>query len=582
MYAIIRVAKVKSLGSLSGLSRHHTRASPTPNANTKAREAVRVLVGSGNPYNDAKALLPAKVRKNGVLAMEHLLTASPEYFRPSNPSDAGEYDQKLMEEWTLRAVEFLKDRYGSNLASAVLHLDESTPHIQALVIPKRADGKLDAATLFCPETLTDLQDRYAAAMEPLGLTRGLEGSKAKHEPIQAHYARVNRPTPPIPSIKTPRPSLPDRTIAEKVPFSDAKRLRDEAEAEAKAKQERRNAEIAIRRKAVDEALPVLIEKSKAFDERKKADESRQRVVDEMKKTANIVRALDLERVLEALGCERDLSDKKNWKTAVGRVTVTDQKFFNHDLDRGGGGAIDLVKQQLSCDYKSAVAWLASSFGVDNAVGAAMHEAKLIALSATQQKPPSPIPEPSVKPEHIERVCHYLVNTRKLSEIVVNACIKTGKIFAAVFSPKQGSVFVNAAFRLKDGVELRGTVGDYHGVRGKKGPFVLEGKTKEVAFVESSIDALSLKTSGFEGTVVSTTGNPSAAEISKIADEYRKMGFKIFAAFDNDSPGEAMSKLLYPSERMRPINKDWNEDLVRSSEPDDVSTAPRSRARARVR
>ncbi len=61
-----------------------------------------------------------------------------------------------------------------------------------------------------------------------------------------------------------------------------------------------------------------------------------------------------------------------------------------------------------------------------------------------------------------------------------------------------------------------------------------------------------------------------------------MDFKILAAFDNDSPGEAMSKLIYPSERMRPINKDWNEDLVRSLEPDDVSTAQRSRARARVR
>ena len=213
----------------------------------------------------------------------------------------------------------------------------------------------------------------------------------------------------------------------------------------------------------------------------------------------------------------------------------------------------------------------------------MHEAKQVALSATQQKPPSPIPEPSAKPEHIERVRSYLINTRKLSEIVVNACIKTGKIFAAVFSPKQGSLFVNVAFRLKDGVELRGTVGDYHGVRGKKSAFVLDGKTKEVAFVESSIDALSLKTKGFNGTVVSTTGNPSSAEISKIADEYGKMGFKIFAAFDNDGPGEAMSKLIYPSERMRPINKDWNEDLVRSLEPDDVSTAPRrSRARERVR
>ena len=88
MYAIIRVAKVKSLGSLSGLSRHHTRASPTPNANTKAKETIRVLVGSGNPYNDAKALLPAKPRKNAVLAMEHFFSLSFENKRSLFASDA--------------------------------------------------------------------------------------------------------------------------------------------------------------------------------------------------------------------------------------------------------------------------------------------------------------------------------------------------------------------------------------------------------------------------------------------------------------------------------------------------------------
>ena len=48
-FAIARVAKVKSLGSLSGLSRHHMRTAPTPNADPKAPETIRVLVGSANP-----------------------------------------------------------------------------------------------------------------------------------------------------------------------------------------------------------------------------------------------------------------------------------------------------------------------------------------------------------------------------------------------------------------------------------------------------------------------------------------------------------------------------------------------------
>lgn len=578
MYAIVRVAKVKSLGSLLGLSRHHTRASTTINANPDTPEPIRVLVGSGDPYADAKAIIPRKVRKNAVLAMEHLLTASPEYFRPSSPEAAGTYEKEKMEEWVTKATKFLQDRYGDNLASAILHLDESTPHIHAMVIPKRADGKLDAATLFCPETLTDLQDKYASAMASLGLNRGLENSKAKHESVKAHYARVNRPTPPIPSVGTPRPTeLQPRTIAERTPYSNAKKRRDELEAKTKAQQDKRNNEVAARRKAIDKALPTLVDKAKSFDQRQKADESRQRVVEEMRQQANIVRALDLQKVLEALGCERDRSDEKNWKTPVGRITVNDQKFFNHDVGSGGGGAIDLVKQQLSCDYKHAVSWLSSTFGVNQAVGNAMAEVKQIALEATQHvKPPSPLPKQSDIPEHIERVKSYLVSKRKISEALVNACIGAGKIFAAAFSPKSGAVFVNAAFRLgAAGVELRGIIGNFHGVRGKKGTFVLDGPDKKVAFVESAIDALSLKTLGFSGTVVSTTGNFSQ-EIKQLAADYRAKDVKVFAAFDNDQAGEEMSKQLWPAERLRPLNKDWSDDLQHSCTPDRLASPSRLR------
>jgi DNA primase len=111
--------------------------------------------------------------------------------------------------------------------------------------------------------------------------------------------------------------------------------------------------------------------------------------------------------------------------------------------------------------------------------------------------------------------------------------------------------------------LRGT-GDkpFHGVRGEKVPFVLAASDKasqKVAFVESPIDALSLRELGFGGRIVATMGN--AADLAKAkADIYRKDGLTVVGAYDNDKAGEAMTRSLGQCERLRPTGKDWNEDL----------------------
>ena len=44
--------------------------------------------------------------------------------------------------------------------------------------------------------LSQLQTEYAIAMEPLGLSSGIEGSRAKHERIQAYYERVDTSVSP--------------------------------------------------------------------------------------------------------------------------------------------------------------------------------------------------------------------------------------------------------------------------------------------------------------------------------------------------------------------------------------------------
>jgi DNA primase len=126
-------------------------------------------------------------------------------------------------------------------------------------------------------------------------------------------------------------------------------------------------------------------------------------------------------------------------------------------------------------------------------------------------------------------------------------------------------FKNAVFVLGHGkgLSLRGT-GEktYHGARGEKEPFTLGANDKEsqkVAFVESPIDALSLRDLGFGGRIVATVGNSSELAKTK-ADIYRQQGLTVVAAFDNDKAGEAMARSLGQCERMTPTGKDWNEDL----------------------
>ena len=78
-YAILRTAKLKTLGNISGSLAHTYRTIDTPNA-----DASRTHLNDNSLPTHADALqaikdkLPEKTRKNGVLCIEYLITASPE------------------------------------------------------------------------------------------------------------------------------------------------------------------------------------------------------------------------------------------------------------------------------------------------------------------------------------------------------------------------------------------------------------------------------------------------------------------------------------------------------------------------
>ncbi len=146
MYAIIRTKKHKSTSSIANRENHTFRRRPTPNADPEKTTRNKLLLGQENYADGLKANLANyqaagnKIRKDGVLAIEYLLTASPEFF------DAGPKSERTsrLKDWCDAQVEFVKKIHGvANVLCMYLHLDEKTPHIEVYAVPIDPKGKLN-------------------------------------------------------------------------------------------------------------------------------------------------------------------------------------------------------------------------------------------------------------------------------------------------------------------------------------------------------------------------------------------------------------------------------------------------------
>ena len=183
LYAIIGIGKLKTPGNIQGVLQHMTRGRETPNSNGKEKIAMI----KAPPYSEIMAEINSYLpRKNAVLAYDILLTASPEFFDGKSPEQ--------VKEWAETSLQWAKQKFGenNNIQGAILHLDESCPHIQILSICSK-NNRLNARFYTGGrEKLRALWTEYAAAMKPYGLERGKEYSPAKHTDIKAYYAAVNK------------------------------------------------------------------------------------------------------------------------------------------------------------------------------------------------------------------------------------------------------------------------------------------------------------------------------------------------------------------------------------------------------
>ena len=98
---------------------------------------------------------------------------------------------ELQKQFFADCTDFFSERYGKeNVVSAVVHLDESTPHLHLNLMPV-TDCRLCAKVLFDRTALRDLQtDFYEAVGKKYGLERGKEGSMAKHLDTVAYKTKM--------------------------------------------------------------------------------------------------------------------------------------------------------------------------------------------------------------------------------------------------------------------------------------------------------------------------------------------------------------------------------------------------------
>ena len=217
-YISIQINKAKGSAD-TGASDHIERKTTPKNADPTRTHLNRELVEFPDGVADRTEAISHRIRTVGIRRK-----ITPDQVRAIRIVLSGTHedmarvqDEGRLNEWCGDNLQWLHRTFGKeNTVSAVLHMDEHTPHIHATVVPivtgerrkarkKQAEGKrtyrkkanavrLCADDLLTREKLVAYHDSYAAAMAKYGLQRGIRGSEARHTTTAQYYRDLKRQT----------------------------------------------------------------------------------------------------------------------------------------------------------------------------------------------------------------------------------------------------------------------------------------------------------------------------------------------------------------------------------------------------
>jgi len=368
---ILRVGKIKASGTSTAgsVGAHLARSRPTPNADPAKTALNRTLIGAADQSLDAaiSAVMakgrvdPAGLRKDAVRANDIMLSLSPDFFRPDDPEEHGAYDPARLAAFESAATEFLRKTFGGRVAKAVLHLDEATPHIHAVVVPlmprldadgQKAGWRLASCDMFGPTALSALQQGWEDQVRPYGVEARTKGSTARHTTLKEFYGtleafRADRVVRPV-QIGSP----PPRGFLEG-PTAHRERVDQWRKDEVK------------RLKAERKPLEVEASRGRLYEAERRASTA---LRGELGATGD-----EVGRLRESLADAMTTADLD--KAQIARLRSTPINEVAARLGVAGPigakeNAIDLVKRAGGLGYAEALAWLHQQFGAETTATAA--------------------------------------------------------------------------------------------------------------------------------------------------------------------------------------------------------------------
>ncbi|OWY64277.1 hypothetical protein B7486_48150 [cyanobacterium TDX16] len=280
--------------------------------------------------------------------------------------------------------------------------------------------------------------------------------------------------------------------------------------------------------------------------------------------AERLREIPLEDIAASLGLEPDRHDKHKWKDAGLIVSINNQKFFDHAVQKGGYGAIDLVMHVQQRDFRGAVDWLSNGASIELLQERSPRQTVRVKSKSFQL--------PVADGSKWAAVRQYLTQKRHLLPTLVDELHQQGIVYA---DGKQNAVFVRKSIDgVLTGASLRGTYNDSKfkglatGSRREGGWFSFvrgEGELKRIVIVESAIDAMSAAALAQQPgkTMFLSTDGAGSLPMSWLKQQ---QGVQVIVAHDADRAGEEMAwkvalELPAVTRAIPSGGKDWNEQLL---------------------
>lgn len=189
MFCIMRTEKRKRT-DLGGIQRENTRtATEYNNKVSPGMDILNVTLRESNNWlrdidNEIKTA-GARTRSNSVLALDTIYTASSEFFQGKTNEENDKFFRDCLK---------FHDSHFGHIISAVVHYDETTPHLHVISVPLTQDGRLSARDVIGNKAkMSKTQDAFFEQVgKSYGLERGvhMDGQeKRQHISAQEHELR---------------------------------------------------------------------------------------------------------------------------------------------------------------------------------------------------------------------------------------------------------------------------------------------------------------------------------------------------------------------------------------------------------